>query len=258
MKNKLLTLLISLLGAGSLLAGDVMPSAPAEADSYLPKNDWGFEVILYGWGAGIDGTSGVLGTTTSVDAGLSDIIDNLDMGAMGAIGFRKGRVGFLADLMYLELSQSVNTPGPLFSRADLDLTQFMADLKGSYRIAEWDGGWFDVTGGARYMNIDLGITLQPGLAAGRSISGDNGWWDAIAGFRTQHHLTEKVFVTALADIGAGSSDLTWQAMAGVGYRFTNKVHTTLAYRILDYDYTDGGFTYDLATSGLALGVGITW
>ena len=180
------------------------------------------------------------------------------MGAMGAIGFRKGRFGFLADLLYLDVSPSYETPGPLFSRTDLRLQETMVDLKGSYRVAEWDGGWFDITGGARYMNVDIEITLQPGLAAGRSVSGDNGWWDAIGGFRTQHHLTEKVFLTALADIGAGSSDLTWEVTAGLGYRFTNNVHATLAYRVLDYDYTDGGFTYDVATSGLALGLGITW
>jgi opacity protein-like surface antigen len=258
MKTKLLSTLFSILSAGSLLAGDLMPLVPAEAASYLPENDWGFEVILYGWGAGVEGTTGVLGTSSNVDVGFSDILDNLDMGAMGAIGFRKGRVGFLADFMYLELSTSFETPGPLFRRTDFNLKETMVDLKGSYRVAEWDRGWFDITGGARYMNIDLGIDLQPGLVAGRSVSGDNGWWDAIGGFRTQHHLTDRVFLTALADIGGGSSDLTWQAMAGVGYRFTNNVHSTLAYRILDYDYTDGGFTYDVATSGVALGLGITW
>ena len=257
MKNKLLSVLVSLLGSGSLLAGDMRP-VPPEAASYLPKSDWGFEFILYGWGSGLDGTTGVGGTTTDVDVSFSDILSELDMAAMGVVGFRKGRFGFLAEFLYIDLSPSYETPGPLFKRTDLSLKQTMFDLKGSYRVAEWDGGWFDIIGGARYMNIDMQITLQPGLAAGRSVQGENGWWDAIGGFRTQHHLTEKVFLTAIADVGGGSSDLTWQALGGIGYRFTNSVHATLAYRHLSYDYADGGFTYDVDTSGPALGVGFTW
>jgi opacity protein-like surface antigen len=257
MKNKILTLLISLLGSGSLFAGDMRP-VPAEAASYIPQSDWEFEVLLYGWGAGIDGTIGVGGVTSDVDVKFGDILDNLDMGAMGAVGFRKGRFGFLADFMYLDVSPSFETPGPAYGRTDLRLQETMVDLTGSYRVAEWDGGWFDITGGARYMNVDVEITLHPGLAAGRSVSGSNGWWDAVGGFRAKHHLTEKVFLTALADVGGGSSDLTWQALGGIGYQFTNNVSAKLVYRYLSYDYADSGFTYDVDTSGIALGLGINW
>jgi len=53
------------------------------------------------------------------------------------------------------------------------------------------------------------------LGARAEDSGSN--WDAIVGARGAVDLTEKWHLFGYLDIGAGDSDLTWQAMAGIGY-----------------------------------------
>jgi opacity protein-like surface antigen len=166
--------------------------------------------------------------------------------------------GILADLMYLKVSPSYETPGPLFKRTDLSLEQTMLNLVGTYRILEGEKGWLSLNAGARYMNLNLGLTLQPGRAPGTGAAGGSKWWDAVGGFRGQYNITDRLFTGFLADIGAGDSKLTWQALVGLGYRFNDLVHLSFVYRYLSYDYQDGGFVYDLDTQGLALGLGFTF
>jgi len=52
------------------------------------------------------------------------------------------------------------------------------------------------------------------------------------------------------------SDLTWQVVASAGYSITENVDLLLGYRHLDIDYEDGDFSYDVATSGLGVGVSV--
>jgi opacity protein-like surface antigen len=63
-----------------------------------------------------------------------------------------------------------------------------------------------------------------------------------------------------ADAGFGdiggfdvSSELTWQAMAGFGYRVMDNGAILLGYRGIGTDYTDGGFTYDVVAHGPVIG-----
>jgi opacity protein-like surface antigen len=81
--------------------------------------------------------------------------------------------------------------------------------------------------------------------------------DPIIGFRLQSELTEKLFFRATGDIGGFgvSSDLTWQAMGGFGYRFTERCSGLLGDRAIGTDYTDGGFAHDVTTHGPVIGLG---
>lgn len=53
-------------------------------------------------------------------------------------------------------------------------------------------------------------------------------------------------------MGTGGSDLTWQALAGVGYAF-KWGDVLLAYRYLDYDFDSDFMLKDMNISGSALG-----
>jgi hypothetical protein len=257
MKTRATTIVATLLATGSLFAG---PSMYDEPKAPLPpaEDPWEFELIPYMWMPDLSGTVGIGGLTSAVDVKFEDILDNLDMVLSGAFGARKGRFGMVADFMYLEVSPSFDTPGPVFSRGDLRLKQTMLDLRGTYRVVETSSTFLDLSLGARYMNVDLDLTFRPGLAPKTSANGDEGWWDAVGGVRGQYAFTDRWFLTYSADIGGGGSNLTWQAMAGVGYRFTDNVHLTAAYRYLDYDYSSGDFEYDLVTQGIGLGLGFRW
>jgi len=54
------------------------------------------------------------------------------------------------------------------------------------------------------------------------------------------------------DVGAGDSDLTWQASLGVGYRWGwGDIH--LDYRYLDYDQGDNALVQGMTLDGPSLG-----
>ena len=95
----------------------------------------------------------------------------------------------------------------------------------------------------------------------RENAADNKQWvDPFVGIRGQLNVTSRLFLAARADIGGFgvSSDLVWQVTGSVGYKLTKNVFTEVGYRYLDDDYTDGGFTYDMATSGAYIGLGVVF
>jgi hypothetical protein len=55
------------------------------------------------------------------------------------------------------------------------------------------------------------------------------------------------------DVGTGDSDVTWQAMLGVGYAF-GWGDVVGVWRYLDYDMSSGHTVSKLTTSGAAIGV----
>jgi opacity protein-like surface antigen len=108
----------------------------------------------------------------------------------------------------------------------------------------------DLFAGARVNWIDAQLSSPTD-----SRSADKTWVDPIIGARFQSALSEKFFFRALGDIGGFdvSSELTWQAMAGFGYRVMDNGAILLGYRGIGTDYTDGGFTYDVVTHGPVIG-----
>jgi hypothetical protein len=115
----------------------------------------------------------------------------------------------------------------------------------------------------RYLDIDattdwrLSATINgPGGASfpatGRVTAGST-LWDGIVGVRGRAQLGAGQWsVPYYFDIGAGSSQLTWQALAGIAYRF-GWGDVTLAYRHLYYDQEDDKLLQDFEFSGPALG-----
>ncbi len=86
------------------------------------------------------------------------------------------------------------------------------------------------------------------------VSASKGWVDPIVGFRARYDFTDRVYGLVRADIGGFgvSSELTWQVYAALGYQMSKHTSVELGYRHMYVDYTDGGFIYDMNTSGLML------
>jgi opacity protein-like surface antigen len=76
--------------------------------------------------------------------------------------------------------------------------------------------------------------------------------------RVQHPIAERWTLTGYADIGGFGvgSDFTWQLAAGIDYVFSKVFVGKFGYRYMAVDYDKDGFRYDMANSGLYLGVGI--
>lgn len=93
-------------------------------------------------------------------------------------------------------------------------------------------------------------TLQQALPEEISQTAD--WVDPFVGLRGLYHFTDRFYAVAKADVGGFGvgSELTWQAYAGLGWRFNKHVSTEIGYRHMDVDYDGGnGAAYDLALSG---------
>jgi hypothetical protein len=76
--------------------------------------------------------------------------------------------------------------------------------------------------------------------------------DGIVGGRLMLPFAEHWRWGLYGDVGAGESDLTWQALANVGYDF-DTWGLNLGYRVLDYDIEDGDKALDVTLEGWLFG-----
>jgi len=68
-----------------------------------------------------------------------------------------------------------------------------------------------------------------------SLSDSN--WNGIVGMKGDYTLNEKWYMPFTFDVGSGDSDLTWQAFAGVGYKYEN-FDFLADYRYLKWEFED--------------------
>ncbi len=242
-----------------LYAGDADAFAPLTIPSTESGDDWEFMFSPYGWAAGLDGTVGVGSVTADVDLSFSDIVDDLEIGAMGQFEARKGRWAFLFDGLWLKLESGADTRGPLYGGAAVDVEELRLSGLLSYRILE-GGTTLDLLAGASYFSIETDLELLPGNRAGRTIGTSADWVDPVVGFHLRHKLSEKWFTMLRGEIGGfgAGSDLTWQAMGGVGYRTSGSSSIFLGYRHLAIDYSKDNFVFDTETSGFIVGMNFSF
>ncbi len=236
------------------------------AQSESGDDEWNHSLAVYLWGASISGTT-ASGTGLEVD--FKDIADNLEFGAMAAYQARKGKWSILTDVIYLDVSANnqLDLLPPIggdiidvTTTASLDLTAWVIHLGGGYNLYnDGEGTTTDFVFGARYLDLesdlmlnfnitppDLDYTLPP-------LSASEDFWDAIIGFRGAISLGDRWFMPWGANIGAGDSDLSWQAMAGVAFKASSWADIVLTYRYLKWEFDDA-MVEDLSLSGPLLGV----
>lgn len=259
---------LTLAGASALLlisplgAGDAMATAPEPVISPSPQSDWELTLGLYAWGAGLDGTLGAAGVTAPVDISFSDILDTLDMTAMGAVELRKDRWGFQLEGLYLRNSLKGTaflpvTNRPVAAKLTAKTTRLQPVL--TYRLVENEHTTVDLLAGATYYNISNEIRVF-GPRAVRGGKAADDWFDPVVGVRVNQRIAERWSLQGRADIGGFgvNSDLVWQALGLVGYDLTPSATLFGGWRHAAVDYSNGGFVYDAASSGPIIGVALTW
>jgi len=145
---------------------------------------------------------------------------------------------------------------PVATDTDVRLKAWVITPSVRYSLIENDKGTLELLGGARYLWIDVTLKAKfegPLRPRQGRIEGSGSNWDAIVGVHGRIDLTDKWYLPYYLDVGAGDSDLTWQAFAGAGYRF-QKVDGFLGYRYTYWDFDDSGALDDLDLSGPMLGV----
>ena len=105
--------------------------------------------------------------------------------------------------------------------------------------------------------VDTELELRPGILPGVTVDQNKSWTDPIVGTRLGVQLTDRLSLQALGDVGGfgAGSDLTWQAFAGIGYRFHPRWTFTAGYRALAVDFERGDFELDVIMHGPVLGLG---
>lgn len=251
------TLLFATIPAGAENPVLETGNSPAFGPS---SSGWGFRAALYGWATMLDGDLSIANRSAPVDVGFDDILDHLDFAAMGVFEISNGPWSFQADLFYAELGAS-NSIGRL--DFDADMEQFMGNFTLTRTMFSDEDTRFDLHAGARVMSIDTQLDItRNGIMRRRTFSGaaSETWVDPVIGFRVQQDLPNQFFLRAAGDIGGfgTASDITWQAMAGLGYQISGSSSILLGYRSIGTDYQDGGFGYDVVSHGVILGYEYTF
>jgi hypothetical protein len=238
-----------------LLATVVAVAGAVPADAQSQSDEWQFQIApFYLWAADINGTMTVrdrLDNDFEVD--FKDAFSNLEIGFTVHFEARKDRWGLLADAFYLNVagSQDIDTPG---QTADVEVENLILEGAGGYEFA--DTWW--VIAGVRYFKLDSDIGFQLQIAPDIEVA--ESWTDFFAGVMWRPQLGKRWTFSGRFDIGAGGSDLVWNASALVDYRLGKWAAIFAGYRHLDYDYENqnAGIKYDMSMSGPVVAFRFFW
>lgn len=251
----------------------IAPCALAQSTRTM-ADDWQLSITPYFWLPNIDGTLKFsippdAGGSPTVGAGPNSYLEHLDFALMIAGEARKGPWAIVSDFIYLGFSneegtvKSVTGPGgivqvPVNSNTKTGLKGLVWELAATYTASRSSTATFEVLGGLRYAGLKASVDWQLAgaislLPQSGSFSQEVDLWDGIIGMRGKTMLGGgSWFVPYYLDAGTGSSALTWQGMAGIGYTF-KWGDVLLAYRHLYYDQKGDKLIQDMRFSGPALG-----
>lgn len=248
---------------GALHAGTTaIPAGPEPVVTTTTGDGWQLTLGLYGWGAGLEGDLGVAGFTAPVDLSFSDILDTLDMTAMGMVEVRKGPWLVQLEGLYLRNSATLTAYTPIRNtpvQAKLTAQTTRLELVGGYRIIDTDRTRLDLLAGCVFYDVDNELRLIGRRVLGSAGAGE-GWFDPIVGVRFNQRLGGPWSAQLRGDVGGFgvSADLVWQAVALLGYDLGESSTLFVGYRHAAVDYRKGNFLYDAASGGPILGLGLSF
>lgn len=261
-------------------------SLGAEENGSTDKDRWIFSVQPYAWLPTMEAdlkfsTPSGAGGSPEVEIEPDDYLENLEGGVLITTEARKGRWSLTADFIFMKISSSVNKvkridfggsqiTTDLDVGSDVDMKSFITTFAGGYQIVDEDWVKMDVVAGLRYlwMEADLDWRLSetingPGgghtFPESGSLKEDGDIWNGVAGLRGHFLLGQSSwFIPFHFDIGAGDSDLTWQAFSGLGYSFSDRIQALLGFRHIEFEEDGAQGIQELKLSGPALGVHINF
>jgi opacity protein-like surface antigen len=229
---------------------------PSSEQLSFHDDTWHASLSPYLWMAGMNGTVAFGGHEVRVDQSFGDILGNLKFGVMALSEVRRGRIGFLADVMYIRLSDQTAIPVEGLSgtvNVKSSLNTFTLTPYFGYRIIGGPRGSIDFLTGGRYYHVDPSITGDTGTTRS-SFSTTNNWADFVEGGRFVLNLTPRIGTFFIGDAGGGGSVLTWQIMGGFGYKWSKRWSTNAAYRHLYFNrQTSNGFGLEQTQHGFIVG-----
>ena len=234
-----------MLLAAPVLAADLPTKKPAPApipEPVLPST-WRFEITGYGWASSIAGSTG-FGTLPTLPyyASFGKVLEHFQGAFMGSVIARNDTFIGGIDFVWARIGGSAtlqNQDNVLYGgKTDLTLNEAFITAFGGVRVPLGVPN-LDLYGtvGARnfYSGTKLTVSGPFGLFNGtESVNKD--WIMPVGGFAAQYRFDDRWFMNTLADLGGWSDSATGQALASVGYNWTQNISTTLGYRVM-YTYT---------------------
>jgi hypothetical protein len=256
---------------------------PALAAADTPQSGadggWQFDASIYAFLPSIGGSTIFPIETggSSVNISASQIISALNIAFMGSFDAHKGPWGVFNDLIYVDLGASksntrdfsignIGIPAGTTANLHLDVSAWVWTLAGEYRLSDTPGLKVDLLLGTRYLDLAEELTwsisgnLGPIEPAGRSGMSKQGSviWDGIAGVKghAAFGADGQWWLPFYLDGGAGDSNYTWQAAAGIAYEFHWGTIDAM-WRYLDYDFS-GTKIKSINFNGPMIGATFRW
>jgi hypothetical protein len=245
-------LLAAALGAAPAVAADLPTKKEATEPLVAPPlpSTWRIEITGYGWASSVAGSTG-FGTlpTLAYHASFLTLLEHLQGGFMSSIVARNGTFIGGIDFVWSRIGGSSTLSNPdnaLYGgKTSLTLNEGFITAFGGVRVPlgvpslELYG-----TVGARnfYSGNKLSVSGPLGLFNGTETVNKD-WVMPVGGFAAQYRFDNRWFMNTLADLGGWSDAATGQALASVGYNWTQNISTTLGYRVMyTYTHQDTGFS----------------
>ncbi len=248
--------LLPLLGAGVLVAAPLN----AGADDSGISDRWQYAASIYLWGAGIDATDA---RGADVNVSFETLINNLNMAFMGNFEARRDKWSMLADVIYLNVGANNSGKVPVAVavgagtnvdvkvNTSVETKGWVLNFIGGYNLWQSPEVSIDLLAGARYLDLQLDFGLSAAVgpnARARTFSDSDSVWDGVIGVKGHADLNPKWYVPYYLDVGTGQSDFTWQASAGLAYRF-NWGDVSLLYRHIKWELDSGSPLDNISFSG---------
>ena len=196
-----------------------------------------------------------------LDIGPSDYLKALNVGLMLTGDMRKDDWVLMGDFIYLDFgiaNEDIDILGPLptTSTAEADLQGSVISLGAGRTFVRTARYYADALVGWRRFALDFDLAVDLlNNGTERQLGVDSVYNDAFVGISGRYQFSnDKWSLRYYADLGTGESDMTWQALVGVGYAF-GWGELFANYRHLDYDLGDTDRLQDLTTtfSGPSIG-----
>ena len=256
------------------------------------SDEWQFSWSPYLYAFSLDGEAGLGGLESKVDMEFGDFLDLLDIGTASYSEARKGRFFFANDISYFKLSVDVDLDRvrsrglfgnndvfiPARAGIELDAKASQWGIKSAigYRLVDhlWGeepehgiGQRFalDVFTGILYNRVDMDIDGLVDVQVGqgspiRTVDIDfedtEEWLQHLYSVRAKFGITDRLALQISGDLATGyeANNLFLGGKVVLNYSLNHYLSAIVGYQVIDFDYEDDGFIYDLTYQGPYLGL----
>jgi hypothetical protein len=246
---------ICVLSGASAVAADLPTQKPAPTPIPQPvlPSAWHFELTGYGWGSSIAGSTG-FGSLPTLPyyASFGKVLEHFQGAFMGSVVARNETFIGGIDFVWARIGGSKTLRDPnnaLYGgQTTLTLNESFVTAFGGVRIPLGIPNLsLYGTLGARNFYSGTKLTVSGPFALFNGTESVNkDWVNPLAGFAAQYRYDNHWFMNMLADLGGWSDSATGQALASVGYNWTQNIATTVGYRVM-YTYTHQDNGIDAST-----------